>query len=143
MKHLLAVLLPISMFFASCDKTTEPEPEKFTISSPDAVTGAARDADIEAHAMLKNITSETITIRWTKTDDNLVSGWETAVCDILCYPPIELTRTYELTPNQEVDLKFHFYPNEMPGVGSSKLKIQLEGKPDTEKVVTFNCTVSE
>lgn len=121
MKHLSALLfLTVFLQAALSAQAT------FSLTpNPASVIAPAEEFDAACHAVIKNISTQVDSIRWTRTEVELPEGFYTAVCDcIQCYFPGVSTQTFTIQPNATCPLDVHFYnPNMTSGSGVVHLKV--------------------
>ncbi len=144
----LAILAMGFFTFSSCgddEGTTTPSGPSFTITDVTLdASGRANDAEIVAKVMLKNNTDAVLDLEWERTNENVPMGWATAICDHnLCYPPDVDSRALQLNANQEIELKFNFYPDNNTGNGSADLTLyEAADKAGTSVTKSFTGTAN-
>lgn len=133
------------LIITACDEVGPvvniPPPVSFSVDAINvAPTGSATDSEIVGKISVKNETSEPLNLMWQKEDIGLPSGWQTAICDhMLCYGTHIVERPLMLEANQEIEIKFNFYPNRRRGQGSSRLSIYVaEDQENTIQTTTFS-----
>ena len=88
------------------------------------------DLDVAAKSTLKNISKDTITVKWTRKIESITQGWSSAVCDKnLCYIPTVDTMKVVLAPGESSNMDIHIYPNNITGSAKISLKIERVGVP--------------
>ncbi len=102
--------------------------------------------DLELYAEVKNLSSDTLMLRWERIVIDQPVEWWTQVCDRnFCFdPPIStnydpLAGIFEpvlLEPDSAFTLIFHVLPNKQPGIGQFELTFTSIDEPETllEKV---------
>jgi hypothetical protein len=91
---------------------------------PASITGTVDEPDVEADAEIRNLTGDTLKLKWVRNVISITSGCETAVCDpITCYSRAVSTRNFNLLPNITKPLLVHFYNNGAPCQAIVHLKV--------------------
>lgn len=145
MKNLVFTLLSVFCLFQRADAQFQsayhvwPNPSD-TITTMDTY-------DSPAHGEIKNISNQTISIKWERHIISLTPNLETAVCDpVTCWFPHIDTKTFQLEPDSFGQLTVHFYNNGFdppPGQeGSGIVHLKLTNLGDAADsltaVYTFN-----
>ena len=122
---LLFITLPL-LTIGQLDYTIQP-----SVSFADSVA----DADhFIAHAMIKNLSNETIVIAWQRINNDIPAGWQSYICsNITCAPPDVSMGTFSLTANDSTNLDCYFQPEGNPGSASVELRLFLTN--DTTQVI--------
>ncbi len=94
--------------------------------NPAYANGTNEDIEVVAYSEVVNNTSETITLTWTRTVENLDNdGWATLVCDKnSCWAPFTSTKDFELAPGEAGTMDVHF--QNMFSVGSGYVEIEIK-----------------
>ena len=80
--------------------------------NPSDTVTTADTYDSAAHGKIKNVSNDTIKIKWVRHVISKTLNVETAVCDpVLCYFPGVSSKTFELEPDSSGQLTVHFYNN--------------------------------
>lgn len=105
MKKRLLTLFAAAVFTAVGAQTTS----VFQVT-PNPVDTVGDADDIGAHATIKNLTANTINLRWERQVISITPGCETAICDpVTCYSRTVNARNLNMDPNEEGELIVHFY----------------------------------
>lgn len=136
MKNLLlfVFLLSVSFTNAFCQAfIIEPT------TSPIVVNGYADEADIVADVVISNNTGQNMTFKWTRTINNIPSGWESLVCDnITCWSPTKSSNFYDLGPGENTIMNVHFKPYNTAGIGNVEIVIYAaEDSAATRTVLSY------
>lgn len=109
----------------------------FSRTSPEFVVGPAQQYEIVSIGRIVNLTSGSFQIRIIRTNVNVPSGWETAICDIVaCYPP-EVDSAVALYPPGNNDISCHFYMDSIPGTGTMTIRAEKVSDPSENYSVVF------
>ncbi len=98
------------------------------------------EPDVEGHITITNLTNQTQTIRWTRTEVSITQGCYSQVCDLnLCYTPPVSTRTFDMQPYESGTIIMHFlnYDSIVGAEAVIRLKLTNENQPSDSTVVTF------
>ncbi len=109
--------------------------------------------DVEAHAVVTNITEETLRLKWVRTSVESPEDWQTKVCDNnTCYnanvssnidPMIGLDVPAVMEPGAHFDLIFHLLPKGVSGEGQYEIAFSTVEEPDSILATAiFNFNVS-
>ncbi len=108
--------------------------------------------DVVAHAEITNNTSETLDLRWIRTELVMPTGWASGVCDInYCYDTDVSRRDFQLPPNGKGILDVHAYPGGIPGSlengaipGEAIIHVRVSDKNNATDTLTgiFNFNVT-
>ncbi len=117
-------------------------------SDTTSVSGYVRLTDIIAHATIQNNSAGTVDVHWVRFVEEIPSEWEgTAVCDGNgCYlmPVGASPIPFSIEPGVSEILDVHFYPNEMAGDGTVRLRAWMTGdSANTVVVGTYKATAEE
>jgi len=99
------------------------------VVNPDSLYAStpSTEFEIDLLSQITNLTSGTVTIRWTRVIEQKPPEWTVNFCDKnLCYLEVVSSRTFELNNGESGMLKPIFYPNEVPGTGVLRLYLQSE-----------------
>ncbi len=136
----LSILLLACFGIATAQSSFSVSTTEVTKVVPDSVL------DVEAHFELTNLTNATQTIRWVRTEVEMIdSNCVTQVCDFnLCYLPHISTKTFDAAPNESKDIIMHFLNvNYYPGAsGIIRLTMSNVNIPEDTITVTFRFTSS-
>ena len=72
-------------------------------------------------------TNDSCVVSWSVVEVLLPNGWEYSFCFPDCYPIGQASGQDNFMPNEQIYLGCHFYPNQIPGVGTIKLEIITNG----------------
>lgn len=111
------------------------------------------DLDLEVHTTVKNLTSDTLLLRWERFEMTSPDEWDTQVCDPnACYlpsvntnfdPDLQINEPVILLPDSSFELIFHFLPNGEGGEGAFDLDFSLISDPDNViETATFKARVN-
>ncbi|MEL6638929.1 MAG: T9SS type A sorting domain-containing protein [Bacteroidota bacterium] len=110
---LLFLVTLLSFSLAQGSFTINPVP---ALGEADLQDPTTYPGDVIAHAEITNNTSETLMLRWVRTEVDLPDMWATGVCDVnYCYGSEVSRREFELAPNATGTLDVHAYPSGIPG----------------------------
>ncbi|MCB9080815.1 MAG: T9SS type A sorting domain-containing protein [Lewinellaceae bacterium] len=106
--------------------------------------------DLEVYATIKNVSADTIHLKWSRLELDRPSSWQTQVCDgITCYEPFvstnidpqyQLNDPVTLKPNESREFILHVLPGGTPGTGLIDIDFFLTNKP-TERLGTMSFVV--
>mgnify|MGYP002861351337 CR=1 FL=1 len=88
-------------------------------------------ADVYGHTIVRHTGMGSETIKWVRTDNTLPDAeWTSAVCDIIsCRGPEVDTGSFQIGNQDTGNLSFHFYPKNIRGNGSMKVKFYRADNP--------------
>ena len=72
-------------------------------------------------------TNDSCDVSWSVIDTYMPAAWEFSFCFPNCYNIGQLSGQDNFTPNEQIYLGCHFYPNGIAGVGTIKLEIITNG----------------
>ncbi len=103
--------------------------------------------DSPAHGEIKNVSNNTISMKWERHIISLTPNIETAVCDPnTCWFPIVNSKTFELEPDSFGQMTVHFYNNAYdppPGqAGSGIVHVKLTNLGNLADTLTAVYTYS-
>ncbi len=110
-----------------------------TIAKAVKASEAESDNVIELSTTIRNVSDETIALKWTKYELELPLSWEAEVYDKeLCYLPNALTNydpgyyeaPIELIPGESFDLTLHIYTHGEGGLGAFEFPLSLIDQPN-------------
>lgn len=146
MKHTLLVFSFLFVFLMLLNGQDEP----VLVFEPSTVeknyTGDISNSglDIELHTLVKNLSDDTLYLRWERVIVNQPIEWWTQVCDLnFCYdPPVSTNIDLEkginepvvLLPKDSFDLIFHVLPNGREGIGEFELPFSMV--EDKEEIIS-------
>ena len=97
--------------------------------------------NLELYASVRNVSNDTIRLKWQRREVSQPGGWQTQVCDgVECYLPIVssnvdpnlgLNAPFVLLPNKKADFIFHVLPNQTAGTGKFAIRFSSTQKPDS------------
>jgi hypothetical protein len=106
--------------------------------STSSVAVKATDLDIAAKASLKNNSTDTLIVRWTRKIESISQGWSSAVCDKnFCYIPTVDSMRLIMAPGETSNMDIHVYPGGVAGSAKVSLSIEVVGKPETRITGTY------
>jgi len=108
------------------------------------ISGTADVYELVAHASLTNTTSQTLTVTWTRTSNELFgTNWRSLVCDkITCWAPGVNYNTITIPPGESSILDVHFQSNEAsigPGYGIVSLSVTVAENSALNLSATYRC----
>ena len=97
--------------------------------------------NLELVATVRNISKDTVKLKWTRREIDKPAEWQTQVCDgIECYiplvssnidPQLGLNAPFILPPNSKADFIFHLIPTQTAGTGKFSVDFASVQKPDS------------
>jgi hypothetical protein len=100
--------------------------------------GSSSLDDIIVHCWFYNKSGKT-NLRWTRVQNNLPNGWESAVCDnVQCYGPLVSEATFMMPNNDSFNFSFHFYANKFGGTGSMNVCVYSVNDSTIKTCGTFS-----
>lgn len=111
----------------------------FRVSTTYATEQGTIDREIAPSIVLRNLTNQTLTLRWEVQKRNLSEGWQAVICDRQCYGTTTDVHTFKLQPREVLhDFQVSFRPNGKEGMGHVELLLTVEGRPDQKQSITFS-----
>jgi hypothetical protein len=96
----------------------------------------AMDQDFANHATITNNTNQVLSLHWFRQVDYIPSGWESAICDRVCYFTSVGSKSLTLQPNEALDFDVHTYTRMNPGDSAMiTMKVIEIGTTDTLEAV--------
>lgn len=100
--------------------------------------GPASEFEIVAYANIVNNAAGSANLRWVKLQTNMATGWSSTVCDInACYPDNTDSADFTLGARATGNIDGHFYPNNVVGNGTLRVRVYEVGNPSNQVIVTF------
>jgi hypothetical protein len=130
-KILLACFLILSAWSAQA---------QIVLLSADTVytSGPASEFEIVAYANVRNTNESPVNMRWVKLNNQATTGWLSTICDVnLCYPDNVDSADFTLAGNSIGNVDGHFYPNNIVGSGTMRVRIYQISNPSNSVIVTF------
>ncbi len=88
------------------------------------VEGSHEEYELVVHAHMKNISATDSFVHWKRIENNLQSGWESAICDqVTCYAATVDSSAVVLHQGDSSILDLHFYLNNTAGTGHVKVMV--------------------
>jgi hypothetical protein len=86
---------------------------------------------------INNLTGSSFQIRVIRTNQNVPTNWQTAICDIAaCYPPyVDTCTAYYPVGMNEITL--HFYPHQIVGQGTMTIRAEKVTNLSENYTLTF------
>ena len=108
-----------------------------TLSVPDSSVNVIGNEDqVIAKGTLKNESTDSVTLNWSREIVELSDGWETAVCDKnLCYIPSIAEMELVLAGGEESIFNIYIYPNNTSG-GSAIVDMTITDANDANNAVS-------
>jgi hypothetical protein len=101
-------------------------------------SGPATEFEIVAYANVINNGENPVNLRWVKLNNNIVSGWSSTICDVnACYPSTTDSADFTLAARATGNVDGHFYPNNVVGNGTMRVRIYEVGNPSNQLFITF------
>lgn len=113
---------------------------QISLLSPDTVytNGPATEFEIVAKADVQNNSESSATFRWVRIVNNLAPGWLSTVCDInACYPDNTDSADFVLPGRGVGNVDGHFYPNNVVGQGTLRVRVYEVANPTNQVIITF------
>lgn len=114
--------------------------QSFSVETTDtSFTGLAIQYDFGGHINLSNLTGSDLPLKWERIENDLPNGWETSICDPgACRPPEADSSNFTLpvTGNSNY-INIHFYPNDVEGLGTTRVKVENPNDPTEFYILTF------
>lgn len=141
MRHILLCVLP---FFSLLANTAAQVSLTFTPEEVE-VSGVADPDDlfleIVGYAKVKNVSNETINVKWTRVIVDMPDEWDSQVCDLnQCFIPIVYSNIaadiganfpLPLAPGEETNMDVHIRPQGIAGDAEIRIDISTEEAPST------------
>jgi hypothetical protein len=100
--------------------------------------GPATGFEIVAYANVRNTNESPANLRWVKLSTQVSAGWLSTICDVnLCYPDNVDSADFTLAGNSVGNVDGHFYPNNVVGNGTLRVRIYEISNPTNSVIVTF------
>ncbi len=100
--------------------------------------GPATEFEIVAYANVRNTSESPATLRWVKLNTQVTAGWLSTICDVnLCYPDNVDSADFTLAGNSIGNVDGHFYPNNIVGNGTLRVRVYEISNPSNSVIVTF------
>lgn len=100
--------------------------------------GPATEFEIVAYANVRNASESPANLRWVKLNNQATSGWLSTICDVnLCYPDGVDSADFTLAGNSVGNVDGHFYPNNIVGTGTMRVRVYEVSNPSNSVIVTF------
>lgn len=100
--------------------------------------GPATEFEIVAYANVRNTSESPANLRWVKLNNQVTSGWLSTICDVnLCYPDNVDSADFTLAGNSIGNVDGHFYPNNIVGNGTLRVRVYEISNPSNSVIVTF------
>lgn len=100
--------------------------------------GPASEFEIVAYANIVNNSGSIANLRWVKLQTSMPTGWASTVCDInSCYPDNTDSADFSLNARATGNIDGHFYPNNIVGNGTLRVRVYEVGNPSNQVVITF------
>lgn len=116
-KIILALFLGMTFSITASAQTLQ-----FTIGDTLWVNDAISNTDIYQLSYVKYTGVDPITVVWERQNENVPSGWATAICDKnLCWGSGISTKEFTMVANEKADLYGHFYTDGNRGTASFTL----------------------
>jgi len=72
--------------------------------------------DVVIKGLVRNTSTEEITLTWIRSVDHITDSWQTAVCDRnQCYLPWVSTQTVDIPASDSSNMDVHLYPDRIAG----------------------------
>lgn len=100
--------------------------------------GPATEFEIVAYANIINNGENPVNLRWVKINNNIASGWTSTICDVnACYPSTTDSADFTLAARATGNVDGHFYPNNIVGSGTLRVRVYEVGNPSNQLFITF------
>lgn len=100
--------------------------------------GPASEFEIVAYSNIVNNSANSANLRWVKLQTAMPTGWLSTVCDInSCYPDNTDSADFTLGARATGNIDGHFYPNNVIGNGTLRVRVYEVGNPSNQVIVTF------
>lgn len=100
--------------------------------------GPATEFEIVAYANIINNGENPVNLRWVKINNNIASGWTSTICDVnACYPSTTDSADFTLAARATGNVDGHFYPNNVVGAGTLRVRVYEVGNPSNQLFITF------
>jgi hypothetical protein len=113
---------------------------QINLLNPDTIytNGPANEFEIVAKADVQNNSESSATFRWVRVINNLAPGWLSTVCDInACYPDNTDSADFTLPGRGIGNVDGHFYPNNVIGQGTLRVRVYEIANPSNQVFITF------
>lgn len=84
---------------------------------------------------IENISTTTVEVFVNRFYQNLPANWTNCFCYLTCHPPSLDTLRFFLVPGETADIGIGFSTNEIPGIGSVKLTVEVVGGTQKDTLV--------
>ena len=122
---LFSILVSVGVFAQNFELSPVNPTYYFTLSP-------LMDQDFGNHATITNTTDQEINLHWFREVTYLPGGWESAICDRVCYFPSVGDKSLTLEPNESLDFDVHAYTRKNPGDSAViRMKVVEIGTTDT------------
>lgn len=130
-KVLLAVFLMLSAWSTQAQIILLTDDTVYT-------AGPATEFEIVAYANVRNTSESPANLRWVKLSSQVTTGWTSTICDVnLCYPDNVDSADFTLAGNSIGNVDGHFYPSNIVGTGTLRVRIYQISNPSNSVIVTF------
>jgi hypothetical protein len=130
-KVLLAVFLMLSAWSTQAQIILLTDDTVYT-------AGPATEFEIVAYANVRNTSESPANLRWVKLNSQVTTGWTSTICDVnLCYPDNVDSADFTLAGNSIGNVDGHFYPYNIVGTGTLRVRIYQISNPSNSVIVTF------
>lgn len=140
----LAFIAIVALTVSSCNEDPgEVYSTPFTITEINySVEGNASTTDLLSKFTVANTTAEAITLRWVRQNVSVPTEWGTAICDHnLCWDRTVSEQDLEIPANDEVEIKFTFYPENTSGSGTAELVLyDKANQSESTQTLTLSAT---
>ena len=100
--------------------------------------GPATEFEIVAYANVINNGENPVNLRWVKLNNNIATGWSSTICDVnACYPSTTDSADFTLAARATGNVDGHFYPNNVVGNGTLRVRVYEVGNPTNQLFITF------
>lgn len=112
----------------------------FHVSTTYATQQGTIDREVAPSIAIRNLSNQSLELRWEIKKTNLSEGWQAVVCDQQCYTSLVQSKTFKLQANEVLhDFKVSFRPNGKEGMGHLELLLYVDGeKQDNPQSITFS-----
>lgn len=116
--------------------------QNYTVKSLDLdLEGTPDEFEIVVKNEIYNLTSDTLFMKWVRSEFQVSSGWANAVCDNQqCYFPEIDSAEFLILPNDTSNFDSYFYPGGNEGFGSATMFLQQIEVSDTGVTIEYSAS---
>ena len=98
-------------------------------------------SDIVIEASITNVSTQSMTFVWERTQNNIPAEWSSLVCEkVVCWGPNKSTNSFTLEPCEKTVMNIHFKPYETAGTGVVEIVMYDQSNPNNTITMTYTAT---